>query len=93
MNYLNKSEQIKAGVIEGFQDGKSKYTMRRCYGSDISKDGSLVMNPKEASTVQWIFQRYLHGDSLGELLLVCRSMEFHPLQEKSAGAAKQPARC
>lgn len=57
MNYSNKSEQIKAGVIEGFQNGKSKYAMRRCYGYDISRDGLLVINPNEAKIVQWIFQR------------------------------------
>ncbi len=44
----NKSELIKAGVTEGFRNGTSKYATRRCYGYDITIDGSLVMNPDEA---------------------------------------------
>ena len=63
----NKSELIKAGVREGFRNGTSKYATRRCYGYDITNDGSLVINHKEAKTVQWIFQRYIHGDSLGRI--------------------------
>ena len=63
----NRSEYIKAGVREGFQNGTSKYANRRCYGYDVTVDGSLVINPDEAKTVRWMFQRYLHGDSLGKI--------------------------
>ena len=63
----NRSEFIKAGVREGFQNGTSKYANRRCYGYDVTADGSLVINPDEAKIVRWMFQRYLHGDSLGKI--------------------------
>lgn len=63
----NKSELIKAGVREGFRNRTSKYAGRRCYGYDITNDGFLMINPDEAKTVQWMFQRYLHGDSLGKI--------------------------
>ena len=63
----NRSELIKAGVREGFRNGASKYANRRCYGYDITIDGSLVINPDEAKIVRWMFQRYLHGDSLGKI--------------------------
>ena len=63
----NRSEFIKAGVREGFQNGTSKYATRRCYGYDVTVDGSLVINPDEARIVRWMFQRYFHGDSLGKI--------------------------
>lgn len=65
--HCNKSEFIKAGVREGFQNGTSKYATRRCYGYDITIDGTLVINLDEAKVVRWMFQRYLHGDSLGKI--------------------------
>ena len=65
----NISELIKAGVREGFRNVASKYANRRCYGYDITIDGSLVINPGEAKIVRWMFQRYLHGDSLGKIAL------------------------
>ena len=65
--HCNKSEFIKAGVREGFQNGTSKYATRRCYGYDVTVDGTLVINPDEAKIVRWMFQRYLHGDSLGKI--------------------------
>ena len=40
---------------------------RRCYGYDTGSDGELVINPDEAATVRWIFERYLSGDSLGKI--------------------------
>ena len=63
----NKSELIKAGVREGFRNGTSKYVTRRCYGYDVTADGTLVINPDEAKVVRWMFQRYLYGDSLGKI--------------------------
>lgn len=63
----NRSELIKAGVSVGFRNGTSKYANRRCYGYNVTVDGTLVINPSEAKTVEWIFQRYLHGDSLGKI--------------------------
>ena len=40
---------------------------RRCYGYDIGVNGQLAINPDEAAVVRWIFERYLHGDSLGTI--------------------------
>lgn len=62
-----RGELIKAGVREGFRNGTTKYATRRCYGYDVSVDGSLVINHDEAKIVQWMFYRYLHGDSLGRI--------------------------
>ena len=67
MECYDKSELIKAGVREEFRNGSSKYAARRCYGYDTTCDRSLVINPGEAKIVRWMFQRYLHGDSLGRI--------------------------
>ena len=62
-----RSEFIKAGVREGFRNGISKYATQRCYGYDVTVDGSLVINPDEGKSVRWMFQRYLHGDILAKI--------------------------
>lgn len=63
----NRDELIRAGVREGIRNGDSKYATRRCYGYDVTVDGTLIINPDEAKIVRWMFQRYLHGDSLGKI--------------------------
>ena len=63
----NRDELIRAGIREGFRNGASKYANRRCYGYEVTFDGSLVINSDEAKIVRWIFHRYLHGDSLGKI--------------------------
>lgn len=67
MNMIQKSESVRAGLRKGFQDGTSKLAQRKCYGYDIGPDGELIINPDEACTVRWIFDRYLSGDSLGKI--------------------------
>ncbi len=67
--YMNigKSKSIWDGLQKGFRDGTSKMAQRKCYGYDTSLDGELIINPDEAATVCWIFERYLSGDSLGKI--------------------------
>lgn len=67
MNAFEKSESIKAGLRQGFQDGSSKMARRRCYGYMVSPDGNLEIDPDEAQVICWIFERYLAGDSLGKI--------------------------
>lgn len=67
MNMFEKSESIKAGLRQGFQEGSSKMAKRRCYGYTTASDGELVVNSDEAQVVCWIFARYLAGDSLGKI--------------------------
>ena len=40
---------------------------RKCYGYTLSPAGELEINPDEVNVVHWIFERYLVGDSLGEI--------------------------
>lgn len=67
MNMFKKSESIKAGLRQGFEDGSSKMAKRRCYGYTTASNGELVVNSDEAQVVRWIFERYLAGDSLGKI--------------------------
>ncbi len=64
---LEKSIAIKQGLRNGFRDGTSKLARRKCYGYDVTPDGSLAINPGEAEIVRWIFGRYHAGDSLGQI--------------------------
>lgn len=67
MKNIEKSKSIRAGLQKGFRDGTSKMAQRKCYGYDTGLDGELIINPDEAATVRWIFERYLSGDSLGKI--------------------------
>lgn len=67
MNGIEKGESIRTGLQKGFRDGTSKMAHRRCYGYDVGSGGKLVINPNEAATIRWIFERYLNGDSLGKI--------------------------
>ena len=67
MNGIEKGESIRTGLQKGFRDGTSKMAHRRCYGYDVGSGGKLVINPNEATTIRWIFERYLNGDSLGKI--------------------------
>lgn len=67
MNRFDKVDLIQAGLRKGFQNGTSKMAGRKCYGYDCTVDGTLGINPDEAKVVRWIFDRYLVGDSLGQI--------------------------
>ncbi len=67
MDPVKKSERIKKALREGFQDGTSKMTWRKCYGYDTTPDGTLKVNPVEAQVVIDIFESYLSGNSLGKI--------------------------
>lgn len=69
MKDIEKSKSIRAGLQKSFRDGTSKMAQRKCYGYDTGLDGELIINPDEAATVRWIFERYLSGDSLGKIVV------------------------
>lgn len=67
MNVIQKSEAIKAGLRERFQNGSSKMAKRKCYGYKVGPDSELTVNPDKALVVCWIFEQYLVGNSLGKI--------------------------
>ena len=66
-NSLNKSEQITQGLRRSFRSAGCKMANRICYGYTAAANGELTINETEATIVQWIFSRYLAGDSLGTI--------------------------
>ena len=76
MKGYEKSEAIKAGLRKGFQAGSSKMAKRKCYGYDVTPEGSLMINHDEAETVLWIFQQYLDGKSLGKIASALEAKEI-----------------
>lgn len=67
MSAEDKSSKIKMALRQGFFTGTSKVADRKCYGYIRTADGSLVINQEEAETVQWIFESYCNGTSLGKI--------------------------
>ena len=67
MNIIQRSESIKKGLRQGFQDGTSELAQRKCYGYEVSADSELVINEREAEVVRWIFEQYAEGKSLGKI--------------------------
>ena len=63
----NKSGLIKEGLHKGFADGTSKMADRICYGYMKDESGNLIINELEAKTVNFIFESYSSGDSLGKI--------------------------
>jgi len=58
---------IRQGLKKGFETGTSKMIDRVCYGYSKDKNGSLVINEPEAEIVQYMFEWYSSGDSLGKI--------------------------
>ncbi|MEA4961981.1 recombinase family protein [Lutispora sp.] len=63
-----RSESIKIGIRESFENGTSKIADKTCYGYSKAFDGSLAIHEKEARVVRFIFERYLAGDSLRKIV-------------------------
>ena len=67
MNKIKHSEEIKAGIRKGFQNGASRLAQRKCYGYIVSASGDLIINEQDAEVVKWIFSQYAEGKSLGSI--------------------------
>ena len=63
----SKSEHIRMALRKGFADGSSKMAKRKCYGYATDEAGNLTIEPGEAKVVQWIFEQYQTGQSLGKI--------------------------
>ncbi|MCD7732402.1 MAG: recombinase family protein [Oscillospiraceae bacterium] len=57
----NISENTTWGVRKSFQDGKAQIPFSKFLGYDKGEDGSFVINPEQAKTVQLIYKLYLEG--------------------------------
>lgn len=57
----NRSENIRWGIKRKVEQGNSKLLKRKCYGYVNGKDGTLIIDEKQAKVVRLIFQMYLDG--------------------------------
>ena len=62
-----RNEQISGGIRKRFAEGNSKMVNRICYGYKQDDHGNLIINEQEAKTVQWMFELYISGYSLGKI--------------------------
>lgn len=67
MNYFEQSDKITEGIRKSFRSADAKMANRICYGYTAQPNGELAINENEAAVVQWIFGRYLTGDSFGKI--------------------------
>jgi hypothetical protein len=58
---------ITEGLRKSFHSADCKMANRVCYNYTTATDGELVINEAEAKIINWIFERYLSGDSFGEI--------------------------
>ena len=68
----SRSENIRAGFLSAAQAGTSKYYQRKCYGYTHDKDGQLVIDEQEAAVVRFIFDVYLDGASINQILVLLK---------------------
>lgn len=59
-----RSTNIKWGINQRAQNGKSGLYRRKCYGYDKDENGELVINETKAENVKLIFDLYLKGASI-----------------------------
>lgn len=57
------SENIRWAFQKNFRSGKPHVNLNRMLGYDWDEKGNWVINPQQAEQVQFIFQRFLAGDS------------------------------
>ncbi len=63
----NISENVKWGIRKRYAEGKVKINTKRFLGYDKDKDGNLIINEEEATTVRDIFALYILGYSYKEI--------------------------
>ena len=57
------SRNVAWGKRKAIQDGKVYVNFNRLYGYYLKEDGTPGINPEQAEAVQFIFARYIAGDS------------------------------
>ncbi|EET60475.1 resolvase, N-terminal domain protein [Marvinbryantia formatexigens DSM 14469] len=61
------SENIRWTFRKNFQAGIPQINLKRMIGYDKAEDGTWVINPEQAATVQYIFDRYVCGRSANRI--------------------------
>lgn len=61
------SDNIRWSIQKNFQAGKPKVDLNRMLGYDKGANGEWVINPEQAKTVRYIFERYVCGQTANRI--------------------------
>ena len=64
----NRSLDIQAGFHASALAGTSRYYQRKCFGYVHDDNGELSINEREAAIVRYIFNTYLEGASVNQIV-------------------------
>ena len=78
----SRSANIKIGLRNGAESGKSKLYKRPCYGYKKDEDGNLVVDLYPATVVQQIYEWYLDGKSEAAIIEELAKMNIKTPQGK-----------
>ena len=65
---LSRSENIKISLRNSAATGKSRNYSRPCYGYQKDEHGRLIVNEPEAANVQLIFDAYIKGATIKQIV-------------------------
>ena len=70
-------ESIRWGLQHGFASGESKLFSRKCYGYRHDENGKLIIDAEQAEVVRLIFDLYLEGHSIIQIIkeLISRNIK------------------
>jgi DNA invertase Pin-like site-specific DNA recombinase len=72
----NISENVKWGFRKRFKEGKVHINTKRFLGYDKDDDGNIVINEEQAKTVTIIYDMYISGSSLKEIVIFLTENEL-----------------
>ena len=61
------SDNIRWSIQKNFQAGKPKIDLNRMLGYDKGENGEWMINPEQAKTVRYIFERYVCGQTANRI--------------------------
>lgn len=64
----SRRENVRRGIIQKAETGTSKYYTKPCYGYRRGDDGELEIYEPEAENIRLIFDAYLQGATISQLL-------------------------
>lgn len=74
----NKSrrENVRRGIIQKAETGTSKYYTKPCYGYRRDENGELAIYEPEAANIRLIFDAYLQGATISQLLQLLEARQI-----------------
>ena len=66
----SRRENVRRGIIQKATTGTSKYYTKPCYGYRRDESGELAVYEPEAQTIRLIFDAYLQGATISQLLVL-----------------------